>query len=353
MLQIQLLDTSVFIGDDSLPELLKQLTPHSRIFVLVDVNTLKKCLPVLENIIPDTIELHTLAISPGEMNKTLNTATLLWKQLLQLNVNRGDVLINLGGGVVSDIGAFVASTYKRGIGFINIPTTLLAMADASIGGKTAVDFEGAKNIIGTFAHPKSVFIYPSFLHTLETQHIKNGYAEIIKYALIYSNALWDQLQLISLREMPADKLIAEAVKIKVDIVKNDPLEKGTRKILNYGHTIGHALESWSLMNDRDPLLHGEAIAAGMICEAWLSNQKAGLSQKDLQVVCNFILKHYPKYVVPQSGYGKLMEFILHDKKNTEKHIQFSLLKSIGECKHNVSCKEHDIIAALNFYADLS
>lgn len=352
MQQLQLLDTSIFIGDDVLQELQTQIASQKRIFVLVDVNSLKKCLPVLEEILPEQMELQTLAISPGEINKNINTATLLWKQLLQLNATREDVLINLGGGVVSDIGAFVAATYKRGIPFINIPTTLLAMTDAAIGGKTGIDFEGAKNMIGVFAHPKSVFIYPPFLQTLEARQIKNGFAEIIKHALIFQSNLWKELQTFSFNEIPNEKLIADAVKNKIEIVKADPVEKGIRKTLNFGHTIGHAIESWSLLNDRNPLLHGEAIAAGMICEAWLSNQKTGLAQSELQSICNLILKQFPKYIIPKSSLNHLMQLIWQDKKNTQEQIQFSLLKSIGDCKYNVNCSEQDIIDSINFYADL-
>ena len=353
MQQFQLLDTSVFIGDDALPELQKQLTNRKHVFILTDINTLRKCLPVLEKFLPEKIELHTLAISPGEEQKNINTATRLWKQMMQLNVTRDDVIINLGGGVVSDIGAFVAATFKRGISFINIPTSLLAMADAAIGNKAGVDFEDAKNMIGVFANPKAVFIHPPFLQTLEQRHIKNGFAEIIKHGLIYQSNLWKELQTVSFNEIPSEQLITDAVKIKIAIVREDPLEKGTRKILNFGHTIGHAIESLSMLNDARPLLHGEAIAAGMICEAWLSNQKTGLSEKELKTICDLILKQFPKYHMPDSTYETLMQFIRQDKKNTSEQIRFSLLKSIGDCKHNVNCKESDIVAALNFYGALS
>lgn len=352
MQQLNVLNTSVFIGDDALEKLKIHLAELKRIFILVDVNTLKKCLPELEKFLPEQIELHTLAITPGEQHKNIQTAILLWKQLMQLNVKRNDVLINLGGGMVSDIGAFVAATYKRGISFINVPTTLLGMSDAAIGGKTGVDFEGVKNQIGIFAHPQSVLIYPPFLQTLEARQIRNGFAEIIKYSLIEKNNLWKELQSFSFKELPNEKLIADAAKAKIEIVNKDPKEKGPRKILNYGHTIGHAFESLSLMHDKSPILHGEAIAAGMICEAWLSNQKTGLSQTDLKAICDLILKHFPKYIVPKQADDQLLEFMRQDKKNTQDQIQFSLLKAIGECKYNVSCSEQEIISALSFYADL-
>ena len=353
MQQLQLLDTTVYIGDESLQELKTQLASLKRIFILVDVNTLKKCLPTLEKFLPEQIELHTLAISPGEQSKTINTATLLWKQLMQLNVTRNDMLINLGGGVVSDIGAFVAASYKRGISFINIPTTLMAMADAAIGGKAGIDFEGVKNQIGIFAHPQSVFIYPPFLQTLETRQLKNGFPEIIKHGLIHQNKLWQDLQTFSFNEIPPEQVITDAVKIKIDIVSKDPVEKSIRKTLNFGHTIGHAIESLSLAHDRNPLLHGEAVAAGMICEAWLSNQKTGLAQKDLKAICDLMMQHFPKYIIPANGYEEVLKFVHHDKKNTPDNIQFSLLREIGECKYNVNCSEQDILAALKFYADLN
>ncbi len=352
MQQLNVLDTSVFIGDDALEKLKTQLSALKRVFILVDVNTLKKCLPELEKFLPEEIELHTLAITPGEQHKNIQTAILLWKQLMQLNVKRNDMLINLGGGIVSDIGAFIAATYKRGIDFINVPTTLLGMADAAIGGKAGVDFESVKNQIGIFSHPQSVFIYPPFLETLEARQIRNGFAEIIKYSLIEKNNLWKELQTFSFKELPNEKLIADAAKAKIEIVNIDPDEKGLRKILNFGHTIGHAFESLSLMHDKSPILHGEAIAAGMICEAWLSNQKTGLSQTDLKSICDLILKHFPKYIVPKQADAQLLEFMRQDKKNTHDKIQFSLLRAIGECKYNVSCNEQEIIASLNFYWEL-
>ncbi len=352
MQHLQLLDTPIFIGDDALPELQKQLAHLKHVFILTDINTLRKCLPILEKSLPEKIELHTLAITPGEEQKNINTATRLWKQMMQLNVTRDDVLINLGGGVVSDIGAFVAGTFKRGISFINIPTSLLGMADAAIGNKAGVDFEDAKNMIGMFANPKAVFIHQAFLQTLEPRHIKNGFAEIIKHSLIYQSNLWKELHTVSFNDIPNEQLITDAVKIKIAIVKEDPLEKGSRKILNFGHTIGHAIESLSMLNDARPLLHGEAIAAGMICESWLSNQKTGLSEKELETICDLILKHFPKYHMPVSTYKTLMQFIRQDKKNTSEQIRFSLLKSIGDCKPNVNCQEEDIVSALNFYAAL-
>jgi len=350
--QLQLLNTPIFIGDDALPELRKQLAHLKHVFILTDVNTLRKCLPVLEKFLPEQIELHTLAITPGEEQKNMNTAIRLWKQMMQLNVTRDDMLINLGGGVVSDMGAFVAATFKRGISFINIPTSLLAMADAAIGNKAGVDFEDAKNMIGVFANPKAVFIHSAFLQTLEQRHIKNGFAEIIKHGLIYQSGLWKELQTVSFNEIPNEQLITDAVKIKIAIVKDDPMEKGSRKILNFGHTIGHAIESLSMLNDARPLLHGEAIAVGMICESWLSNQKTGLPEKELQTICNLILNHFPKYNITTLNYETLLQFIRQDKKNTSEQIRFSLLKSIGDCKHHVNCKEDDIVAALNFYAAL-
>ena len=349
MQQFKIQETTVYIGNESLELLGKSLPDLKRIFILVDMNTLKKCLPVLENFLENKIELHTLAITPGEQNKNIQTVNLLWKQLMQLQVNRSDVLINLGGGMVSDIGAFAAATYKRGIAFINIPTTLLGMADAAIGGKTGVDFEGIKNQVGLFAHPQALFIYPPFLETLESRQIRNGFAEIIKYSLIEKNNLWKELQSFTFDELPNEKLITDAAKSKIEIVNKDPLEKGYRKILNYGHTVGHAFESLSLMHDSYPLLHGEAIAAGMICEAWLSNQKTGLPQNDLKAVCDLILQHFPKYIVPVNAYNQLLKFMHQDKKNSNDDIKFSLLKEIGDCKFNVNCSEEEIIASLNFY----
>lgn len=240
-------------------------------------------------------------------------------------------MINLGGGVVTDLGGFAASTYKRGIDFIHVPTTLLSQVDAAVGGKTGIDIDNLKNIIGTFTQPKVVFIEHAFLSTLPARQIKSGTAEMLKHGLIADADYWNLLKNSDL-EHPTEELIYESVLIKNNVIKQDPTERGLRKILNFGHTIGHALESYSLDNDKHPLTHGEAIAAGMICEAWISNQKASLSDADMQDVIDTLLSIYGKYGVKESCHPVLRKIMKKDKKNQGGKINCSLLTRIANAR---------------------
>ncbi len=295
IISIKTSTSEVFIGDDVFNVLNEYLRAYqnSKIFILVDENTLKHCVTELitQNEILHNAEI--LEIDSGEENKILDVCYQLWKTLADYKADRQSLLINLGGGVITDMGGFIASTYKRGIDFINIPTTLLSQIDASVGGKTGVDFEGLKNIIGVFNEAKGVFIYPNFLKTLDKRQMLSGYAEALKHALIKDANYWIDLQQGLLFD--ADNwtnLVTRSVTIKNDIVLSDPLEKNERKLLNFGHTIGHAIESFSLENDQLPLCHGEAIAIGMICESYISNKKNRLSSNDLESITLTINKSY-------------------------------------------------------------
>ncbi|MDT4826539.1 3-dehydroquinate synthase [compost metagenome] len=260
-------------------------------------------------------------------------------------------MINLGGGVVTDMGGFVAATYKRGIDFINIPTTLLSQVDASVGGKTGIDIDHVKNMVGTFSQPKAVFIEHRFLETLPQRELLSGFAEMIKHGLIADTAYYQQLKESEYTALPA-ALVYRSVQIKNEVVTTDPFEKGLRKILNFGHTIGHAIESYALANDKQPLTHGEAIAIGMICEAFLSVKYSGLSEDELKDISSYIMGLYPKYAIAEKSKTQLLALMQSDKKNENGIILFSLLKSLGKCGFNDQVPAHAILESLTYYQQL-
>lgn len=335
--------------ENSLQELNNFLSEqkYSKVFVLVDSNTEIHCLPLLQEALGG-IEFDLIEVTPGEENKNIDFCIGIWRMLLDFGADRNSILVNLGGGVITDMGGFAASTFKRGIDFVQVPTTLLSQVDASIGGKTGIDMDNVKNIIGTFTQPKAVFIHTPFLATLDERELRSGYAEVIKHGLIYDASLFEKLQTIA----PADlspQIIYRSVEIKNEVVLIDPYEKGLRKILNYGHTIGHAVESYSLKNDKNPLLHGEAIAIGFICEAYLSAKKNGLTQSELSVVVKAIKNIYPAYKLDDASYPDLLEIMKNDKKNNAGQISFSLLQEIGKCSFDIFCSEEEIIESLDYY----
>ena len=323
---------------------------YSSIFVLVDENTNKFCYPLIENSIPKHI---VLQIRSGEKEKNIETCKFLWEELTSQKAERKSLLLNLGGGVIGDMGGFVAGTYKRGIDFINIPTTLLSQVDASIGGKLGIDFNGIKNLIGLFEDPKMVLISSEFLSTLPKEQLRSGFAEILKHGLIKDKSYWEEIKKTDLNSISQlNILVARSVNIKKQVVESDPFEAGVRKILNFGHTIGHAMETWSLHNDKIPLLHGEAIAIGMVCEAWLSNKLTGLSKTDLEDISNIIFRFYPKYNLENVPTDTLLQHMLLDKKNNNEKINFSLLQTIGDCTYDIQATEDLILDSIKYYAGL-
>ena len=324
---------------------------YSKILFLVDTNTEQHCLPLLKAAIPGLSDFDIIEIDPGEENKNIDFCIGIWRMMLDFKADRNSLLINLGGGVITDIGGFAASTFKRGIDFVQVPTTLLSQVDASVGGKTGIDMDQLKNVIGTFTQPKAVFIEPDFLKTLDKRQIYSGFAEVIKHGLIYDAALFNMVREMQPQEIDGE-IIHRSVEIKNDVVTHDPYEKGLRKILNFGHTIGHAIESYSLKNDRDPLLHGEAIAIGFICEAYLSVRYNELTENELAEVTSVVNQYFPKYKLDQASFGALIELMQNDKKNAEGRINFSLLRSIGECSTDVFCSEGEIEESLNYYRSL-
>lgn len=324
---------------------------YSSVFILADENTAEKCYPLLPEELKQ--EERLIIIPAGEEQKNLVSAEDIWIKLLLQDADRNSVMLNLGGGMITDLGGFAASVFKRGIPFIHVPTTLLGMVDAAIGGKTGINFAHFKNQLGTFTLADAVFICPYFLKTLPQRELISGFAEVIKYGLIADPSFWKELK----KMQPPDvinwlPIIEKCIRIKQDITEKDPKEKGLRKILNFGHTIGHAIESYSLDNDERPLLHGEAIAIGMLCEAWLSLQKTGLSKTEFDEITAYLKSIFPSYSISSEAYPQLLEYIRGDKKNANGSIQMVCLKSIGAAIYDISCGEEEIIAALDYYSSL-
>ncbi len=340
---------SIFTGNDSLSlinDFLKKST-YSQFVILCDENTLTHCLPLVLQEVEQFANAEIIEIESGEASKSLDISTQIWKSLLELKADKKTLFINLGGGVVSDIGGFSASVYKRGIDFINIPTSLLAMADASVGGKTGVDFSGVKNIIGTITQPKAVFVNFVFLNTLPNNHLKNGLAELYKIALISDSIFWHMLSSTS-NNTKIEDVITKSILLKNAIVKKDPLENGIRKSLNFGHTIGHAIESMSLTSLK-PLLHGEAIVIGMITECWISYHKKLLSKKDLNSISSTLITLFKPSLFKVKSIKPLLELMKNDKKNEKGKIRATLLKGIGSYALDVEISEMQIEKSIEYF----
>ena len=353
MQAIQSLGYNVYFEEDfsSLRTLIEE-RGYSQILILVDRNTNDHCLPVFQAAIPDLIDYDIIEVDPGEENKNIDFCIGVWQTMLDFGADRKALMINLGGGVVTDLGGFAASTYKRGIDFIQIPTTLLSQVDASVGGKTGIDLNNVKNIIGTFTQPQAVFINTNFLASLDDRQLVSGFAEVIKHGLIQDKDLYNQCKSSNINEIN-ESLIYRSVEIKNNVITQDPTEKGLRKILNFGHTIGHAIEGYSLINDSNPLLHGEAIAIGMICEAWLSTKFTGLSMDELNDITSTFLSKYPSYSYSTEQYAAFIDLMKNDKKNEDNKIGFALLNSIGNCAYNIYVDEENIYDALDYYLQVS
>ena len=331
--------------------LLFEKIDYSRVAILVDENTRQFCLPKLlsKTKISDPLIIETKS---GELNKNIQTCSDIWQQMIENQIDRNGLLINLGGGVIGDMGGFCASTYKRGIDFIQMPTTLLSQVDSSIGGKLGIDFGEVKNSIGLFQNPQAVFIDPDFLETLSPREIRSGFAEMIKHGLIKDETIWSKLKALeNFENVDWISLITPSLNIKKEIVEEDPLEKSIRKKLNFGHTIGHAIESFALENNQS-VLHGEAIAAGMVCEAWLSTKKCNLTEEALAILSDYILKTYSKLTIEESSFPQLLELMKNDKKNEGSTINFTLLTRIGASVINHSCEEELIQESLKYYMKL-
>lgn len=331
----------------SLPKFLSQ-NDHSKIAVVVDENTKKYCYPIIADFLKDAI---VIEVKSGEENKNLNTCTSIWQKLTDAAFDRHGLVINLGGGVIGDMGGFCAATYKRGIDFLQIPTTLLAQVDASVGGKLGIDFNGYKNHIGAFAQPKAVLIDTVFFDTLPQLEIRSGFAEIIKHCLIKDAEMWDDIRKKEFEQQELKALVAHSVAIKKEIVEKDPTEKGLRKILNFGHTLGHAVETHFLEKEGKRLLHGEAIAVGMIMEAFIAHDRKMIDSETLSQIEEFIFTEYGKVLITEDEIVEILKHTKQDKKNKGAKIRFSLLKGRGDCDFDIICDEREMKAAIEYYRD--
>lgn len=288
--------------------------------------------------------IRLLKIAAGEQHKTIETVLRLWQQMLQHQADRKALVINLGGGVVGDMGGFTAATYKRGIDFIQVPTTLLSMVDASVGGKLGIDLEGVKNSVGLFRDPKMVYVDTDFLKTLPWKEKLSGFAEMLKHGLITKNPIWEHLKDKSETEVNGQD-VYESIQVKKDIVEKDPTEQGLRKVLNFGHTVGHAIESFCLQKGT-PITHGHAIALGMYYETLISHFKLGLNETIVREIIEKLKKHYDLLSIEEQDYDRIFQLMQNDKKNEKGNIQCVLLQNIGDPIIDQTIKMDDMIKAL-------
>ena len=369
----QLGDYAVHLGPlaDTLPAWLRD-RHYSSIFIITDENTREHCWPWLDLLPPFTLPimgemegamgqggatpltegLQGVVISAGETFKTLSTCERVWQAMLDANLDRKALVINLGGGVVGDLGGFCAATWKRGVDFIQLPTTLLAMTDAAIGGKLGIDFQGLKNIVGVFQNPAAVFVDPVFLRTLPERELQSGFAEVVKHALIGDPILWQNIQALShVEEAPWSEVLRASIAVKVRVVTEDPHERGLRMLLNYGHTIGHAVESYFLKTPF-PRTHGEAIALGMVCESWLARTVLPNGHNRLAQVITLIAKSFPHDPIPEAAFSEIWATMQQDKKNVAGAVRLAVP---GEEPYAMQLLETDaaaVAASLAFYNDL-
>jgi 3-dehydroquinate synthase len=356
--------TDLYTGTSVFSSITDYLQKHfhssNQIYILVDENTRIHCLPGLQSFVPRLQNAEIIEVKSGDIYKSIDSAVHIWSVLSDKNADRDSILVNLGGGAISDLGGFAASTYKRGITYMNVPTTLLAMTDAAIGGKTAINLNNVKNQIGVFALPRAVFIYTGFLRTLDKHHLLNGIAEVIKYGLVLDQGLWNKMMKMDIRKLVNDPfkdsmwddLIKKTVKTKSDIAEKDFRDMKERKYLNFGHTFGHAFETFSIKGDQDGLSHGHAVALGMICESYLSTLKTKLPQKDLEEITSVITSHYSLLPIPRDSYNIIFDIIKRDKKNIRGEIAFTLLKSPGNAMINQFCDQEMMEKTLDFYCGL-
>ncbi|SEJ69480.1 3-dehydroquinate synthase [Dyadobacter sp. SG02] len=331
---------------ESLPDFLSS-KQYSKIVVIADNNTKRHCYPILKAFLPK----HSVVTVPsGEAHKTLATCEKIWEAMTKEELDRHALVINVGGGVIGDMGGFCAAVYKRGIDFIQVPTTLLSQVDASVGGKLGIDFQGFKNHLGVFNIPKSVLIDPVFLKTLPEREIRSGFGEVIKHCLIADGAKWEEIRAKDFEQQNWPDLIAHSVKIKQQVVDQDPTEKGLRKILNFGHTLGHAVETCFLNKTANQrLFHGEAIAVGMIMEAYLSFERKMIDQQTLTDIEEFLFATYGKVKIKPEDIEEIIALTRQDKKNKGKEIRFSLLKGAGQCAFDIVVTAAEMRRSIAYY----
>lgn len=350
---IQAADHKIYFGTKGFLALsmLLQEKKYSKIFVLVDTLSHEHCLQYLLENLATTITIEIIEFEHGEENKNIDTCVELWKVLTELGADRKSVIINLGGGVVTDLGSFIASTFKRGIDFIEVPTTLLAMVDAAIGGKNGVDLESLKNQIGIIRNPEMIVVDSYFLKTLPQNQLVSGLAEMLKHGLIFDKGYWSKFSDISIFDTETfGQLIYDSIVIKNHVVLQDPTENGIRKALNFGHTLGHAIESYFLDNPaKEKLLHGEAIAAGMIMESYISWKENLLSNGEYLEIKTCFNNIYKNIEILDNDYQPILDLLIHDKKNEYGNIQFVLLNGIGDVLINRNVDNGLIVSAIKNY----
>jgi 3-dehydroquinate synthase len=327
--------------------------PKGKVYIVVDENTQRLCLPLLQQY-SEFSKLPVLQITSGENNKSLDSVVRVWNFLEENDADRKSLLINLGGGMLSDLCGFAASCFKRGLHFVNIPTTLLSQVDASVGGKTGINFNGLKNEIGVFSQPKTVIIASHFLKSLDKDNILSGYAEMLKHGLIHSKSHWEECLAFDLENIDYDllnEIIARSVAVKEYFVVRDPLEKNIRKALNLGHTAGHAFESLALAQNR-PILHGYAVAYGLIVELYLSSKKVNFPMVETERISRWIVDTYGPFFISFEDMESLYLKMTRDKKNEAGHINFTLIPEIGKVEINIDCEKELITEALRYFKTL-
>ena len=330
---------------------LQQLS-YDKLFVLTDSNTLEKCYPCISGI-PGIQGAPVFTVNAGDTHKNLEQVAEIWMHLSNGGASRNSLLVNLGGGMITDMGGFAGATFKRGIHTMNIPTTLMASVDAAVGGKTGINFNGLKNEIGSFYPPLCVLIDSSFLRTLDFDNLLSGYAEMIKHGLISSEESYAEILSFDLANADygrLNELVAGSVAVKERIVTEDPFEKGIRKALNFGHTVGHAYESLSFKKN-NPILHGHAVAAGLVSELYLSHKVCGFPLELVSKTVYYIKEYYPAFVFDCKDYETLYELMRHDKKNEAGIINFTLLSGIGKVRINQSVKKEVVLESMDFYRE--
>lgn len=348
-------DNLRFVSSDMLCRELEEFfssLDYDSLFVLTDENTLRLCFDRLRDCVPFSL-CRLITIKAGDRNKTLDALANIWSNLSERGATRKSLLVNIGGGMVTDIGGFAASTFKRGIRYINIPTTLLSMVDASTGGKTGINFSGLKNEIGAFARPLLTLVSPLFLSTLPKKEFYSGYGEMIKHGLLSSMENWAELITIDEPCLCKDgflPLIEKSVKVKLAVTEQDPYEKGLRKSLNFGHTVGHAFESLAMKRGED-IPHGYAVAWGLVCELYLSSVYKGFNVDVLRQTASYIKDHYGTSHLECKDYDMIYELMLHDKKNTRNGVNFTLLSDFGSPELDNYISYENIKEAFDFYRE--
>ncbi len=353
MQSIKSRESIVYFQEETYVQLNQYLSKsnHSSVFILVDTNTHENCLARFMGHLEIEIPIEIIEIEAGEINKNIETCSGVWNALSELGADRKSLLINLGGGVVTDLGGFVACTFKRGISYVNVPTSLLAQVDASVGGKTGVDLGNLKNMVGVISESEMVLIDTGYLETLPGNELRSGFAEMLKHGLIKDASYWNRL--LKIKELTTTdlaELIHESVIIKNSIVTVDPTEQNIRKFLNFGHTLGHAIESYFLTHpSKTTLLHGEAIAIGMIVESFLAKELCNLSVTELNEISQNLLTIYPKVVIEKDDYQPIIDLLIFDKKNVGGKVLFVLLKKIGDAVFNIEVPTQLLSDSLDYY----